>query len=191
MAPFCLSLPLSAPPPPPAEPRAGPSNAGLVAGVVVAGLLSLLLLGALAAALVTWNRRKQRGYRANGSQGAFGGKKANKNGAGAGGGGNNNGPVYTYREGEPVALAEKPNDLQLYGSTPTAHDILLSSEMDEAERRKFDQLEEEDEEERYDHFGGSGPALHIRRHDGTSGFLDDDMESQRDGSIISRTAVYV
>ncbi|XP_035285441.1 PVR cell adhesion molecule related 2 like isoform X1 [Anguilla anguilla] len=177
------------------EPRASPSNTGLVAGAVVGGLLGLLLLGGLAAALVALGRRRHRGYRGNGGPGPFGGKKANKNGAG-GGGGNNNGPIYTYREGEPGTLTEKANDLQLYGSTPTAHDILLSSEMDEAERRKFDRLAqmediEDEDEERYDHFGGSGPTLHIRRHDDMSGYLDDDMESQRDGSIISRTAVYV
>ncbi|XP_061110551.1 poliovirus receptor homolog isoform X1 [Conger conger] len=173
------------------EPRVSPSNAGLVAGVVVGGLLGLLLLGALSAALVARNRRNRRGYRANGAQVSFGGKKASKNGAGGGGGSNNNGPGYTYGEGAPGALTEKAGDLQQYGSTPTAHDILLSCELDEAERRKFDRPEDEEDEERYDHFGGSGPTLHIRRHDDLGAYLDDDMESQRDGSIISRTAVYV
>ena len=75
--------------------------------------------------------------------------------------------------------------------------------MDEAERRKFeldDSMEEE--EERYDRFGGVGgggnmlpPAYHVRRgHGGEEEmdvYLDDDMESQRDGSVISRTAIYV
>ncbi len=70
--------------------------------------------------------------------------------------------------------------------TRTAEDILLSREMDEVERKKFDELEEEDE--RYDHFGGGGPILQLRPHGDD---LDDDMESQRDGSVISRTAVYV
>ncbi|KAL0167270.1 hypothetical protein M9458_039114, partial [Cirrhinus mrigala] len=141
---------------------------------VPACFLALVLVGA---------RRHQHGYSGDGEQGAygnktrlFGGKKASKNGAGA----NNNGPIYTYRESEPGALAEKCND------TPTAHDILLSGELNEAERRKFDalndSLEDEEEDESYQ----------IHRHeDECAPYLDDDMESQRDGSIISRTAIYV
>ncbi|KAG7457727.1 hypothetical protein MATL_G00230350 [Megalops atlanticus] len=172
------------------EPQVSPSNAGLVAGAIIGSLLALLLLGALIFVLVTRSRRQQRGFRGNGGPGAYGHKKASKNGTG----GNNNGPIYTYREGAPGALAERPND-PLGGSTPTAHDILLSSEMDEAERRKFDAMEDEEEEvERYDHFGGGGggPSVYIGRHDDVGGYLDEyDMESQRDGSIISRTAVYV
>lgn len=75
--------------------------------------------------------------------------------------------------------------------------------MGEAERRKFDLDDSmEDEEERYDRFGGVGgggnmlpPAYHVRRGHGSEEemdvYLDDDMESQRDGSVISRTAIYV
>lgn len=74
--------------------------------------------------------------------------------------------------------------------------------MDEAERRKFDLDDSmEEEEERYDRFGGAGgggnilpPAYHVHRgHAGEEMdvYLDDDMESQRDGSVISRTAIYV
>uniref|UniRef100_H3CRE6 Si:ch73-22o12.1 n=1 Tax=Tetraodon nigroviridis TaxID=99883 RepID=H3CRE6_TETNG len=65
------------------------------------------------------------------------------------------------------------------------------NELDDAERRKFDELEEE---ERYDRFSGGGPILQLRpAHDqsNVSNYLDDDMESQKDGSVISRTAVYV
>lgn len=75
--------------------------------------------------------------------------------------------------------------------TPSAQDILLSNELDDAERRKFDELEED---ERYDHFSGGAPILQLRPHDQDhimGDYLDDDMESQRDGSVISRTAVYV
>lgn len=73
--------------------------------------------------------------------------------------------------------------------------------MDEAERRKFDLDESlEEEEERYERFGGGGgsmlpPAYHVRRGHAGDGemdvYLDDDMESQKDGSVISRTAIYV
>ncbi|KAG7469383.1 hypothetical protein MATL_G00128370 [Megalops atlanticus] len=180
------------------EPPKNDSNAGVVAGAVIGGLLALLLVAALIAVLVTHSRRQQQGYRGNANQGTydiktriFGGKKTSKNGTG----GNNNGPIYTYRESDSETLTEKSNNLRGEGiitTTPTAHDILLSGEMDEVERRKFDELEDVEEEERYDHFSGGGPMLQIRPHDeDMGGYLDDDMESQRDGSVISRTAVYV
>ncbi|XP_070841153.1 PVR cell adhesion molecule related 2 like isoform X1 [Chaetodon trifascialis] len=206
-----------------------PSSTGVVAGAVIGSLLALLLVVALVAVLLTRSRRQQRrGYPssgdsiATGSGGSNGGDYGNKarllfsgtanssskNGTGA----NNNGPVYTYREGCDATgtLTEKANDYHHHhlhhasiGNPPSAHDILLSGEMDEAERRKFeldDSMEEE--EERYDRFGGVGgggnmlpPAYHVRRgHGGEEEmdvYLDDDMESQRDGSVISRTAIYV
>ncbi|XP_051921119.1 nectin-2 isoform X1 [Hippocampus zosterae] len=187
------------------EPSVNPSNAGVVAGAVIGSLLALLLVAALVAVLVTRSRRQQQGYRANGGGGGDlkarifgGGKKASKNGTGGGGGvGNNNGPIYnaSSHQGEknnhgPLSVggrAEAP------AGTPTAQDILLSGELDDAERRKFDELEEE---ERYDHFaGGAAPILQLRPPDQQDemigDYLDDDMESQRDGSVISRTAVYV
>ncbi|XP_071765819.1 poliovirus receptor homolog isoform X1 [Centroberyx gerrardi] len=196
------------------EPSVNPSNAGVVAGAVIGSLLALLLVAALIAVLVTRNRRQQQGYRANGgndmkSRIFGGGKKASKNGTGGGAGsggigsGNNNGPIYVYSESSAhQGLAEKNNHHQpltmggrpeVVATTPTAQDILLSNELDEAERRKFDELEEE--EERYDHFAGGAPILQLRpphdQDDMIGGYLDDDMESQRDGSVISRTAVYV
>lgn len=75
--------------------------------------------------------------------------------------------------------------------------------MDDAERRKFGLSESmEDDEERYDRFGGVDgggnmlpPAYHVRRGHGgqeeMDAYLDEDMESQKDGSVISRTAIYV
>lgn len=163
-----------------------------MAVAVVCSLLVLLLLAALIAVLVLRRRRQQQqGYCSN----MFGGgKKASKNGTG--GGGNNNGPVYVYNDGSShAALADKNNHQQPL-ATPTAQDILLSSELDDAERRKFDELEEE---ERYDQFGPGGgvggPILQLRpprdQDEMMGDYLDDDMESQRDGSVISRTAVYV
>ncbi|TRZ00056.1 hypothetical protein DNTS_028881 [Danionella cerebrum] len=175
------------------------SSAGMVAGAILGSLLALILVGALVTVLVTRSRRQQHGYTGDGEQAAycnktrlFGGKKVSKNGAGA----NNNGPIYSYRESEPGALTEKCNEFpHLKTSTPTAHDILLSGDLSEAERRKFeamnDSLDEEDDE-RYDRFCGLPPSYQIHRHESECApYLDDDMESQRDGSIISRTAIYV
>ncbi|XP_077382650.1 poliovirus receptor homolog isoform X1 [Festucalex cinctus] len=195
------------------EPSVNPSNAGVVAGAVIGSLLALLLVAALVAVLVTRSRRQQQGYRANGGGAGGdlkarifgGGKKASKNGtggAGAGGGvGNNNGPIFVYDDGSshqaekknnhhgPLTIGGRP---EVVAGTPTAQDILLSSELDDAERRKFDELEEE---ERYDHFSGGAPILQLRppdqQGDMIGDYMDDDMESQRDGSVISRTAVYV
>lgn len=187
-----------------------PTNAGVVAGAVIGSLLALLLVAALIAVLVTRSRRQQQGYRANDMKTRIfgGGKKASKNGTGGGtgtggvGGGNNNGPIYVYNESSSHhGLGEKNNHHQpltmggrpeVVATTPTAQDILLSNELDDAERRKFDELEEE---ERYDNFSGGAPILQLRppqdQDDIIGDYLDDDMESQRDGSVISRTAVYV
>ncbi|XP_062277789.1 nectin-2 isoform X1 [Scomber scombrus] len=191
------------------EPSVNPSNAGVVAGAVIGSLLALLLVAALIAVLVTRSRRQQQGYRGNGGSDMKtrifgGGKKASKNGTGGGagsggvGGGNNNGPIYVYNESSPhQGLGEKNNHHQPLtiggvATTPTAQDILLSNDLDDAERRKFDELEED---ERYDHFTGGAPILQLRpphdQDDIIGDYMDDDMESQRDGSVISRTAVYV
>ncbi|XP_034409691.1 nectin-2 isoform X1 [Cyclopterus lumpus] len=194
------------------EPSVSPSNAGVVAGAVIGSLLALLLVAALIAVLVTRSRRQQQGYRANGGSDMKtrifgGGKKASKNGTGGGagsgvGGGNNNGPVYVYNESsshqgigeknnhhQPLTIGGRP---EVVATTPTAQDILLSNELDDVERRKFDELEED---ERYDQFTGGAPILQLRpphdQDDMIGDYMDDDMESQRDGSVISRTAVYV
>lgn len=200
-----------------------------MAGAIIGSLLALLLVVALVAVLLSRSRRQQRrGYPSSGDSiatgsggGSNGGDYGNKarllfSGAGAnngnsnknGTGGSNNGPIYTYREGCDATgtLTEKANDYHHHhlhhgsmGEPPSAHDILLSGEMDEAERRKFELDDSmEDEEERYDRFGGGNmlpPAYHVRRGHGgeeeMDAYLDDDMESQRDGSVISRTAIYV
>uniref|UniRef100_A0AAY4CU38 Ig-like domain-containing protein n=1 Tax=Denticeps clupeoides TaxID=299321 RepID=A0AAY4CU38_9TELE len=180
-----------------------PSNSGVLAGAIIGSLLALLLVAALVAVLVTRSRRQQqRGYPANGDSVTYGNifasgghKKTSKNGA------NNNGPVYTYREGDHGQLTEKANEFRPSGGPPGAHDILLSSEMDEAERRKFDTLDDSQEEyeeeaevvERYEGFGRLPPAYHAcpPLSEQARDYLDNNMESQRDGSVISRTAIYV
>ncbi|XP_029023633.1 PVR cell adhesion molecule related 2 like [Betta splendens] len=206
-----------------------PSSAGVVAGAVIGSLLALLLVVGLVTVLLTRGRRQQRrGFpssgdsMATGSGGSNGGDYGNKarllfSGAGSNGskngtGANNNGPIYTYREGCDATgtLTETANDYHHHhlhhasgGNTPSSHDILLSGDVGDAERRKFDLDDSmEDEEERYDGFGGVGgggnmlpPAYQVRRGHGNEEemdvYLDDDMESQRDGSVISRTAIYV
>ncbi|KAK9960785.1 hypothetical protein ABG768_008620 [Culter alburnus] len=174
------------------------SNAGVIAGVIFACLLAIILISVLAYFLVSHNRRQQHGYRGTGKPtGApydsftrlFGSAKSSKNGTGNNG--NNNTPIYRGDVGLNEKTANQgmhPGGVALLETTRThtAEDILLSREMDEVERKKFDELEEEDE--RYDHFTGVGPILQLRPHEDD---IDDDMESQRDGSVISRTAVYV
>lgn len=208
-----------------AESSEDPSNAGVLVGAILGSLLALLLVAALVGVLVTRSRRQQQHRNCDGEAGAYGNKvrlfgMGSNSGAASGnklsknGGNNNNGPMYSYREGEPDALDEKPNDPRVgcRGDSPTPHHILLS-ERDEAERRKLEAMEdsqeeydeEEDEEaNRYDGYGYHHPhhqqqqqAPHARpvlphhHHDAQMGYLDDDMESQRDGSVISRTAIYV
>ncbi|XP_067112369.1 LOW QUALITY PROTEIN: PVR cell adhesion molecule related 2 like [Osmerus mordax] len=188
------------------EPSVNPSSAGVVAGAIISSILALLLVGALIGVLINCSRRQRRaggGYPGNGdlAGGAYG-NKARLFGSGKNGGAgpNNNGPIYTYRENQLGALGDKASNYRTTGTgtdpAPSAHNILLSSEMDEVERRKFnhcldDSLEEE--EERYDSFGvNMATAYHIGRGDEEMAvYLDDDMESQRDGSVISRTAIYV
>uniref|UniRef100_A0A3B4YRB7 Si:ch73-22o12.1 n=1 Tax=Seriola lalandi dorsalis TaxID=1841481 RepID=A0A3B4YRB7_SERLL len=161
------------------EPSVNPSNAGVVAGAVIGSLLALLLVVALISVLVTRSRRQQQGYRANGGSDMKtrifgGGKKASKNGTGGGagsggvGGSNNNGPIYVYNESSShQGLGEKNNHHQpltiggrpeVVATTPTAQDILLSNELDDGERRKFDELEEE---ERY---SSSRERSYYRQH---------------------------
>ncbi|TRY95575.1 hypothetical protein DNTS_018363 [Danionella cerebrum] len=174
------------------------TNAGVIVGVIFACLLVVLLIGGLTYFLISHNRRQQHGYRGTGKPTGtpydsitrlFGSAKSSKNGTGNNG--NNNTPIYRGEVGINEKSANQgmhPGGMALLETTHThtAEDILLSREMDEVERKKFDELEEEDE--RYDHFTGGGPILQLRPHDDD---IDDDMESQRDGSVISRTAVYV
>ncbi|XP_061679716.1 PVR cell adhesion molecule related 2 like [Syngnathoides biaculeatus] len=165
------------------------SSTGVVAGAVIGSLLALLLVAALVAVLVTHARRRRGADTAAGAGGDrvdYGNKARLLFG---GEGKNNNGPACTYRDGCDNAgtLTEKAERFQRHRrrpAKPCAHDVLL----DQAERRKFDDSPEEDE--RYDRFQG-GKALPPAYRGGDDVYLGDDMESQRDGSVISRTAIYV
>ncbi|XP_047461177.1 PVR cell adhesion molecule related 2 like isoform X1 [Mugil cephalus] len=193
----------------------------VAAAVVSSLVALLLVVALVAVLLTRSRRQQRRGYTTSGDSiakgsgggggggGSNGGDYGNKAcllfaGSGNGGGGgnkngtgaNNNGPIYTYREGCDATgtLTEKANDY---------HHHHLGGDMEEAERRKFDLDDSmEEEEERYDRFEGVGaggnmlpPAYHVHRGHGAEEemdvYLDDDMESQRDGSVISRTAIYV
>lgn len=192
--------------------------AGAVIGSLLALLLVVALIAVL---LTRSRRQQRRGYPNNGesittasggSNGDYGNKarllfissgNSSKNGAST----NNNGPMYTYREGcdatgMPTEKANNYHPHHLHrassGNPPTPHDILLCAEMDEAERRKYDLDDSlDEEEERYDRFGEGGNvppgAYHTHRghQEEMDAYMDDDMESQRDGSVISRTAIYV
>ncbi|MBN3283022.1 NECT2 protein, partial [Polyodon spathula] len=124
---------------------------------------------------------QERGYQSGGQQGGCDPKTR------VFGGGNNNGTAFAYRRDPSEATTERA------APPPTAQDILLSREMDTLEKSKFD-LEVDEGYDRFDEsFGESRPVLQLRHggEDEVAGYADDDMESQRDGSVISRTAVYV
>ncbi|XP_039629098.1 nectin-2 isoform X1 [Polypterus senegalus] len=166
-------------------------NAGVVAGAVIGSLLAIFVVGGVLAALFMC-RRRQRNYRED--HGTYDTKTrvfgAKNNGTGAGA------LSYKYCESSSEANTEKSsNNFHVpplnygVGVAPTAQDILLGQELDDVEKSKFSMLEYD---ENYDHFdenvNENRPVLQIQDHDC---YLDDDMESQRDGSVISRTAVYV
>lgn len=178
----------------PAELSEDPSSTGALVAAILGSLLALLLVSALAAVLVTHSRQQQHGYSSESKQDTcinkarfFGIKNISNNGTGT----NNNGPGYSYHESKPGALNDQANDFQ-----PASHNMLLSIKLDEVEQRRFEALtesmqEEVEEDERFD--GYKQPTtFHIQQFQNEcSEYPDDNMESQRDGSVISRTAIYV
>ncbi|XP_034772085.2 nectin-1 isoform X1 [Acipenser ruthenus] len=161
------------------------SDPGTVAGAVIGCLLAVLVIAGLVFFCFLRRRKRDRGYRGGEQQGSYD-PKTRVFGGGKNGG-NNNGTVFTYREDSSEATTERA------APPPTAQDILLSGEMDTLEKSKFD-LEADEGYDRFDEsFGEGRPVLQLRPGAGEeeAGYVDDDMESQRDGSIISRTAVYV
>ncbi|TWW59892.1 hypothetical protein D4764_06G0014220 [Takifugu flavidus] len=147
-----------------------PFSAGVVAGAVIGSLLALLLVVTLVGILLSRSQQRH-GYPssgdsiATGRDGSNGGDYSNKarllfSGAGKNGTGtNNNGPIYTYRGGCDATgtLMGKASEYHCrhLPDPPSTHDILLSCELCDPERKKFDMDEStEEEEERYDHFEG-------------------------------------
>ncbi|XP_069497110.1 nectin-1-like isoform X3 [Ambystoma mexicanum] len=86
---------------------------------------------------------------------------------------------FAYREDSELG---KP----LQGAPRLAEEIPCTQADEDDEKQNYELLEEDDER-----FNEVGPMLQLRPHIPHDAYLDDDMESQNDGSMISKTAVYV
>ncbi|XP_048379801.1 nectin-1-like [Stegostoma tigrinum] len=150
-----------------------PSNVGAIVGSVI-GILALLAIIGL---VVFFLRKRQ-----SGEAGSYETKTrvfGARNGAPQ--------PDYTYR---PDSDSEKgPSATVTTGSTIVGQhtaegEKLLTSEAQDYENGKGEDYDED--------LGSSkGPALTLPDHRRDEMQMEDDMESQRDGSIISKRAVYV
>ncbi|XP_075046837.1 nectin-2 isoform X1 [Mixophyes fleayi] len=148
------------------------TNAGAIAGGVIGGILFLLLLAAIIFFII-----KRGGLHSKKDRGTYN-PKSRVFGAGK--------PAqqFTYQDDDEL---DKP--LKCLGPTrDSGLSPSLGEEEEEEERMKYKVLEDDEEEER---FNEVGPMLQLRPHPQLDSYIDDDMESQTDGSIISRTAVYV
>ncbi|XP_048683762.1 nectin-2 isoform X2 [Caretta caretta] len=142
------------------------SSAGAVAGGLVGGILALALLGALVFFLL--RRRRARPP----VKGAY------------------DPTTRVYGNGAPHNFTYRP-DSELDRPLKAAPGEGAPGEWPGPYGYPGQRHEEEEEEERLDEVG---PMLRLSAHPGhsaPSGYEDDDMESQHDGSIISKTAVYV
>ncbi|XP_060708709.1 nectin-1-like isoform X1 [Hemiscyllium ocellatum] len=155
------------------------SNVGAIVGGVIGGILALLLIAGLVAYFL---HKRQRG--------AAGSYETKKRVFGTGNGAPQ--PEYTYR---PDSDSERvPSGTVTTSSTVVGHhtgeaEKLLTSEAPDYENFKSSQEEEDNDDEE---LGSSkGPALSLPGHPRDEIQMEDDMESQRDGSIISKRAVYV
>ncbi|XP_075696369.1 nectin-2 isoform X2 [Rhinoderma darwinii] len=150
------------------------TNAGAIAGGVIGGILVLLLLAAVIFIVIKrggLQNKKDRGTY-NPKPRAFGTGKPTEQ--------------FTYQDdGDLDKPLKGPVPMRDSGLSPSLGD---EDDDDEEERMKYKVLEDDDDEER---FNEVGPMLQLRPHHPIDSYLDDDMESQTDGSIISRTAVYV
>ncbi|KAM4650809.1 nectin-2 isoform 1-T1 [Discoglossus pictus] len=149
------------------------NNAGAIAGGVIGGLLVLLLLAAVI--FIVIRRGNAHSSKARGSYNpktrVFGTGKPSQE--------------FSYQEDSELDRPLKgPGPLRDSGLSPS----LAEEDEEEEERMKYKVLEDDEEEER---FNEVGPMLQLRPHHQHDPYLDDDMESQTDGSVISRTAVYV
>uniref|UniRef100_A0A8C5WI10 Nectin cell adhesion molecule 2 n=1 Tax=Leptobrachium leishanense TaxID=445787 RepID=A0A8C5WI10_9ANUR len=148
------------------------NNAGAIAGGVIGGVLVLLLL-----AVVIFIFVKRGGLHSSKGHGSYN-PKTRVFGTGK------QTQEFNYQDDGDL-------DRPLKGSVPPRDSGLspsLCEEDDDEERMEYKVLEDEEEEEK---FNEVGPMLQLRPHPHGNSYLDDDMESQTDGSIISRTAVYV
>ncbi|KAM4704073.1 nectin-2 isoform 1-T1 [Rhinophrynus dorsalis] len=149
------------------------NNAGAIAGGVIGGVLVLVLLAAVIFILI-----KRGGVHNKKERGTYN-PKPRVFGSG------NPSQEFTYQDDSDLDKPLKVSGpLRDSGLSPS-----LAEEEEEEERLKYKVLEDDDEEE--EKFNEVGPMLQLRPHPLHDTYLDDDMESQTDGSIISRNAVYV
>ncbi|GCB85777.1 hypothetical protein scyTo_0026392 [Scyliorhinus torazame] len=155
------------------------SNAGAIAGGVIGGILALLLI----VCLVVYFLHKRR----SGDGGSYDTKRrvfGTGNGAPQ--------PDYTYR---PDTDSEKGPSATVTASTTVEGnhigegENLLMSESPDYENYK--NREEDEEDEGREPGLTRGPTISLPGHPRDEMQMEDDMESQRDGSIISKKAVYV
>ncbi|XP_018416839.1 PREDICTED: nectin-2 isoform X1 [Nanorana parkeri] len=148
------------------------TNAGAIAGGVIGVILVLLLLAAIVFIVI-----KRKGLHSKQDRGTYS-PKTRVFGTGK------PSQEFTYQDdGELDKPLKGPGPMRDSGLSPS-----LGEDEDEEERLKYKVLEDDEEDER---FNEVGPMLQLRPHPQIGAYLDDDMESQTDGSIISRTAVYV
>ncbi|XP_072281365.1 nectin-2 isoform X3 [Pyxicephalus adspersus] len=150
------------------------TNAGAIAGGVIGVILVLLLLAAIIFIVI-----KRKGLHNKQDRGTYN-PKTRVFGTGK------PSQEFTYQDdGELDKPLKGPGPMRDSGLSPSLGD---EEDEDEEERMKYKVLEDDEEDER---FNEVGPMLQLRPHPQIDSYLDDDMESQTDGSIISRTAVYV
>ncbi|XP_073458234.1 nectin-2 isoform X1 [Aquarana catesbeiana] len=148
------------------------ANAGAIAGGVIGVILVLLLLAAIIFIVI-----KRKGLHGKQDRGTYN-PKTRVFGTGK------PSQEFAYQDdGELDKPLKGPGPMRDSGLSPS-----LEEDEDEEERMKYKVLEDDEEDER---FNEVGPMLQLRPHPQINSYLDDDMESQTDGSIISRTAVYV
>ncbi|XP_005999183.1 PVR cell adhesion molecule related 2 like isoform X2 [Latimeria chalumnae] len=138
-------------------------NAGAIAGGIIGVVLLIVFL---IVAFCIWKRR-------SGTQGCYD-PKTRVFGAGK------KAPVFVYRQ---ESDTDKSNSAP--STVPLTHELPRGHEDMDPEDPKSEYLLEEEEEA-----VGPMPKLSFHHPEDYS-YNDDDMESQRDGSIISKTPVYV
>lgn len=142
------------------------SNAGAIAGGVIGATVGLLLIGLL----VFFLKKRSKEAKGYPERKIVCGEPPTH--------------VLSYKGEYDV---QKP--LNTSNNVPSIEELPRSSDDGSMEKPKYELSDDEDEER----FNEVGPMLRMSRHyDQTAQYMDDDdMESQRDGSIISKTAVYV
>eukprot|EP00061_Rhincodon_typus_P005766 g25674.t1 len=150
------------------------SNVGAIVGGVIGGILALLVIAGL---VIFFLRKRQ-----NGAAGSY---ETKKRVFGAGNGAPQ--PDYIYRpdsDSEKGPSVTMTTSSMVVGHHSTEDEKLLTSEAQDYKNVKSGKGEDNEE----DHGSSKGPALTLPGHPRDELQMEDDMESQRDGSIISKRA---